>query len=355
MTQLRFTGRSDGERLLLVDRSGREYTLVVDARLRTALRAAPESNGQLEIQMESTLRPRDIQSRIRAGESPDSVARAAGTTVDRIMAFAAPVLAERIHIAGRAQLSSVRRRSGETGARTLGEAVTAQMREHHVDPDAVEWDAYRREDGRWTVTGEYAADDRTGTATFSFDPRGNFVTVDDDDAHWLIGEAIAPEAARSAATRSGSASGPGTASGPSDDLSMARQRRLSAVPADELPLGDDAIEMVADGSDPESDVDVDSDVAVESGAVSGSGDTLSDTEDTTEIPSADLASHEPGPSDTPDTAQHPTEHTTDEDRPEEQRHDPAAAEPPAKPPTKKRGRASVPSWDEIMFGGGKND
>ena len=51
-----------------------------------------------------------------------------------------PVLAERAHVAQRAQLSSVRRRSGETGARTLGEAVAAQLRAVNVDPSAVEWD-----------------------------------------------------------------------------------------------------------------------------------------------------------------------------------------------------------------------
>ena len=36
----------------------------------------------------------------------------------------------------------------------------------------------------------------------------------------------------------------------------------------------------------------------------------------------------------------------------------APAETPDEPrpkPAKKRGRASVPSWDEIMFGGGKGD
>ena len=30
--------------------------------------------------------------------------------------------------------------------------------------------------------------------------------------------------------------------------------------------------------------------------------------------------------------------------------DPAADEPSARPPAKKKGRASVPTWDEIMFG-----
>jgi hypothetical protein len=48
------------------------------------------------------------------------------------------------------------------------------------------------------------------------------------------------------------------------------------------------------------------------------------------------------------------------DRPEPARQapaepEPAAEEEPARKPAKKRGRASVPSWDEIMFGGGKGE
>ena len=41
--------------------------------------------------------------------------------------------------------------------------------------------------------------------------------------------------------------------------------------------------------------------------------------------------------------------------PTETAADDATDEAPAPKPAKKRGRASVPSWDEIMFGGGKND
>ena len=68
MAKLTFTGRSkDGKRLLLVDESGQGHTLAVDARLRRAVTGVPDSNGQLEIPMESSLRPRDIQMRIRAG------------------------------------------------------------------------------------------------------------------------------------------------------------------------------------------------------------------------------------------------------------------------------------------------
>ena len=331
MAKLTFTGRSkDGKRLLLVDESGQEHTLAIDARLRRAFTGAPESNGQLEIPMESTLRPRDIQTRIRAGESPEAVAHAAGTSVEKIMPFAAPVMAERAHVAERAQLASVRRRATESGARTLGEAVTAQLRAHNADPGSVEWDAFRREDGRWTLTGLYDVAGRTGAATFSHDPRGNFVTVDDEDARWLVGDAAPAASAEPAA----------------DDLALARQRRLSAVDGD-VPLGEDAIEMVADGAvaDEVADTGADDESPNEttmemSGSALGSEQSIEAYLEGTDGTSSDDA-----------VADRPAE---PEPAPEpEQPAAQAPAEPAAKP--KKRGRASVPSWDEIMFGGGKGD
>lgn len=328
MAKLTFTGRSgDGKRLLLVDESGQEHTLAIDARLRRALSGTPESNGpasngQLEIPMESTLRPRDIQTRIRAGESPESVAHAAGTSVEKIMPFAAPVMAERAHVAERAQLASVRRRSSEPGARTLGEAVAAQLRAHNVDPASIEWDAFRREDGRWTLTALYDVAGRTGAATFSHDPRGSFVTVDDEDARWLVGDAAPAAPAESA----------------SDDLALARQRRLNAV-GDDLALGEDAIEMV--GGEQPDEADSPNETTMEiSGSSLGSEQSMEaylDGTDPTATPRADREDERPEP-------QEPAAQT------------PAATpSEPAARPAKKRGRASVPSWDEIMFGGGKND
>jgi hypothetical protein len=325
MAKLTFTGRSgDGKRLLLVDESGQQHFVVVDAKLRNALSSVSASNGQLEIPMESSLRPRDIQTRIRAGETPESVAHAAGTSVEKIMPFAAPVMAERAHVAQRAQLSSVRRRANESGARTLGDAVDAHLRSYNVGPDAVEWDAWRREDGRWTLTGIYDIAGRTGIATFSHDPRGNFVTVDDDDARWLIGETTPAAPAE-----------PGA-----DDLAAARQRRLAAVAGEELPLGEDAIEMVA-------------------GEGTATPDEASANETTAEL--AALGTEQPveayldGPSDdkaSQDSASEEAGQAASEAETGAATSAPAA-EPKAKP--RKRGRASVPSWDEIMFGGGKGD
>ena len=161
----------DRSKLLLVDDAGSEFTLGVDSLLRAALRGDHARIGQLEIEMDSVLRPRDIQTRIRAGETPEAVAAAAKTTVDKIMAFAAPVLAEREHVAQRAQRSSVRRKSGDNDgqarSRTLGDAVAGHLRALNVSPETVSWDAFRREDGRWALTGDYETSTRKGSARAS--------------------------------------------------------------------------------------------------------------------------------------------------------------------------------------------
>jgi hypothetical protein len=330
MAHLTLAGVSDdGKRLRLVDDDGVEHTLDIDERLRTALRGY--GSRRLEIKMDSALRPRDIQARIRAGETPEAVAEAAQTSVDKIMAFAAPVLAERQHVADRAQRSSVRRTDGgghTGGARTLGDAVAAHLRSHNVDPETVEWDSWRREDGRWTLSARYGTAERSGAAELTFDMPGNYVTLDNDDARWLVGEAIAAEAPQR------------------DDLRQARQRRLSAVGEldQELPLGADAIDLVSEqpveaflDEQPPSDPEVEQREAEARRAAEEAA-----AEDAEAGPE-----HQRG---------HEHDESTGHDR--EGAPEPAQAQdeeqeqrPPRRPVKKTRGRASVPSWDEIMFGG----
>jgi Protein of unknown function (DUF3071) len=337
MVHLRLTGVSeDGRKLVLESDAKVEFTVDVDDRLRAAVAGRQPQpggdqagTGQLERQMESTLRPRDIQARIRAGETPEAVAQVAGTSLDKVMPYAAPVLAERAHVAERAQRASIRRRLVEGGAppsaRTLGDAVGSHLRSRNVDPEIVTWDAWRREDGRWTLTGAYSLTDHSGAAHFSFDAPGNYVVADDEDAHWLLGEV--PDAATPAEPDE-------PAAPPRDDLSDARRRRLSAVPADELPLGDDAIELVSEGPDPE----VSHDRAEETAALGAEApveaylDLPGDPEASTELDESGGDGE-------------------DVEAADGRRH-----EPPARKPVKKtRGRASVPSWDEIMFGSGDED
>lgn len=143
--------------------------------------------------MESALRPRDIQSRIRAGQTPEAVAAAAQTSIERIMPFALPVLAERAHVAEKAQRASVRRHTTSEGSAPsqplghLNEAVAATLRASSIDPASVEWGAWRREDGRWTLTASYGAGSAAQEAIFVYDAAGRYVVPDDDASRLLVG------------------------------------------------------------------------------------------------------------------------------------------------------------------------
>ncbi|WP_112247385.1 septation protein SepH [Kribbella monticola] len=205
MREAKLVGLSqDGTKLILAAaETGEEFAVPVDDRLRAALRGDRARLGQLEIQMESALRPRDIQARIRAGESPEAVAAVAQMPMERVMAFAGPVLAERDHVASLAQRASVRRRGGgDAPTRNLGAWVTERLRIRGVDPATAEWDAWRRDDGRWAVRVSYFVDAGEGDsgdekiAMFAYDAPGRYAVPDDDEARWLVGEqaqVIAPQ------------------------------------------------------------------------------------------------------------------------------------------------------------------
>ena len=321
----------DKQKLVLVSDSGEEFTLPADARLRAALRGEHARLGQLEITMESALRPRDIQARIRAGESPENVAAAAQTSIEKIMGYATPVLAERAHIADRAQRASVRRKAGEGPARLLGDVVAERLRTRNVDPGTVEWDSWRREDGRWTLVADYRAGERNRHAEFVFDAPGRYVVAEDDEARWLVGEQPV---------------GKGT-----QQRTGATPRRLSAVGDDEeLPLGEDAIGMVAET--PPAAEEPTEDLTATAAAVRGTGDADWIATQASERP----APVELGSESDPEVADAPDSADSGESPDSEDSTEPAADEPGTPRRTaKKKSRASVPSWDEIMFGGGKRE
>jgi hypothetical protein len=178
----------DGKSLIVATESGDELAVAVDERLRAALRGDRPRLGQLEIEMESSLSPRDIQARIRAGSTLEDVAKVAGLPLDRVERFAAPVLAEREHMARLAMASSVRRRGETSGHRNLRMAVTERLGTRGIDLETVAWDSYRLSDGRWKVTADYRSGEARRHATFTFDASGRFSVAEDDEARWLLGE-----------------------------------------------------------------------------------------------------------------------------------------------------------------------
>ncbi|OON75181.1 septation protein SepH [Streptomyces tsukubensis] len=194
MPELRVVAVSnDGTRLVLKAADSTEYTLAIDERLRAAVRGDRPRLGQIEIEVESHLRPRDIQARIRAGASAEEVAQLAGIPVDRVRRFEGPVLAERAFMAERARKTPVRR-PGENVGPQLGEAVQERLLLRGADKESVQWDSWRRDDGTWEVLLVYLVAGEPHAASWTYDPPRRLVQAVDDEARSLIGESddIAP-------------------------------------------------------------------------------------------------------------------------------------------------------------------
>ncbi|MEU9759925.1 septation protein SepH [Streptomyces sp. NPDC047985] len=195
MPELRVVAVSnDGTRLVLKAADNTEYTLPIDERLRAAVRNDRARLGQIEIEVESHLRPRDIQARIRAGASAEEVAQFAGIPVDRVRRFEGPVLAERAFMAERARKTPVRRPGENTGP-LLGEAVKERLRLRGADKETVQWDSWRRDDGTWEVLLVYRVAGEPHSASWAYDAPRRLVQAVDDEARSLIGETddAAPE------------------------------------------------------------------------------------------------------------------------------------------------------------------
>ncbi|GHH80706.1 DNA-binding protein [Kitasatospora indigofera] len=193
MPELRVVAVSnDGTRLVLKAADSTEYTLPIDERLRAAIRGDRPRLGQIEIEVESHLRPRDIQARIRAGASAEEVAQAAGISVDRVRRFEGPVLAERAFMAERARKTAIRRHGESTGPQ-LGEAVAERLALRGAEKDTERWDSWRRDDGTWEVILGYRADGEGRTASWTYDPPRRLVQPNDDEARALIGENVERE------------------------------------------------------------------------------------------------------------------------------------------------------------------
>lgn len=188
MPELRVVAVSnDGTRLVLKAADSTEYTLPIDERLRAAVRGDRPRLGQIEIEVESHLRPRDIQARIRAGASAEEVASLAGIPVDRVRRFEGPVLAERAFMAERARKTPVRRPGENTGPQ-LGEAVSERLLLRGADKETVQWDSWRRDDGTWEVLLVYRVATEPHSASWTYDPPRRLVQAVDDEARSLIGE-----------------------------------------------------------------------------------------------------------------------------------------------------------------------
>jgi hypothetical protein len=154
MRALRVVGITEGGgelSVVLEDPVRRErFTVPADEQLRAAARGDLTRLGQISIELESQLRPREIQARIRAGASVEQVAAAAGVPLQKIERFAYPVLLERSRTAEVAQRAHPMRADG-ADTRTLGDVVAHTFGLRGQEYADAQWDSWKGEDGKWVV------------------------------------------------------------------------------------------------------------------------------------------------------------------------------------------------------------
>ena len=337
MQELRIVAVSeDGSyAVLAVPGRGGRFSLPIDDRLRIVARGQFSRLAQYEIEVESPLRPKEIQDRIRAGETAEEIADAAGVPIERVRRFEGPVLAERAYRAQEAQGATIRQPGDSGPGPRLGDIVAERLSELGVPAEEAQWDSRKQGDTTWQVQLMFTVGGRPQMAEWSFDPRRRHVSPADDDAARLsLPEAdvaalgpspIAPM--RATVTPIGSRLAPAPAPVPAAE---------PALPPAPAPVPERAVATARPAS-----------------PVPASPAPASTTPASPPAASPAAAGPaSPGP-DAPDQAD-----TRSPDRPEQA---PAAAADSREPTAPQRGRgrkaaggrsrrSSVPSWDEIMFG-----
>ena len=188
MRALRVVGITEGGDVVLEDPGRRErFTVPADEQLRAAARGDLTRLGQIAIELESQLRPREIQARIRAGASVEQVAAAAGVPMQKIERFAYPVLLERSRTAEVAQRAHPVRADGPD-VRMLGDVVAHTFGLRGQEYTEAEWDSWKGEDGRWVVALSWRAGRSDNRAHWTFQPgaHGGTVTALDEPASDLV-------------------------------------------------------------------------------------------------------------------------------------------------------------------------
>jgi hypothetical protein len=183
---LRVNGKSeDGASLELSDQEGNTYSLRISDNLMSLVNS-PRLSAVAPIDERPNFSVKDIQNRLRAGESMDAIARTTDWPIEKIEKFSGPILQERAYIIELA-LKTILKKDGSS--KTLEEMAISQLAEHGANLDEVEWNTHRNLDGTWNLVVQYPTKAGIDQANWSFDLTNRALTPIDAAASWLSGEA----------------------------------------------------------------------------------------------------------------------------------------------------------------------
>ncbi|MBH0780546.1 septation protein SepH [Nocardia bovistercoris] len=338
MRELRVIGVTpDSAHIVCIDtESGTKFRLPADDKLRAAARGDLARFGQIEIEMEATMRPRDIQARIRAGASVEQVTEESGMPSSRVERFAYPVLLERARAAELAQKAHPVRADGPA-VETLIDIVTAAFTERGHTLENAEWDAWKDEKGFWVAQLQWQNGRSEIAAHWRYQPdaHGGSVSPLDDPASDLIDPDFG-RALRGLATILPAQSELEAEPAPEPQVEAPRPPRESTAPARPAARApqqepQEAYEQraVAAGGGAPAPIPPASGAAAATGG-SAAAIPAASANQTAQPPAASTApaapsAEEPGKSAAPKTT-------------------------PAKTARTKRGKAPMPSWEDVLLG-----
>jgi hypothetical protein len=343
MEQLKVIGTED-DRLVLATESGERFSLAVDDVLRTELRKSRrDRDGDAQAARPS---PREIQSHIRAGLSAEEVASLLGARVEDVVRFEGPVLAEREHMVGQALAVPVLLGGDfeSDGNPTFGSAVRTKLAEAGATGER--WTSWKEHTG-WIVKLEFTAGEVDHDARWGFDPRRSTLSPQNSDAIQLSRQGSLP------------------------DGLIPRLRALETVPAKD----DSRFDSGAFGPRklPEADLespDLPSPTApaVQQAAIKRADDSVATSAETADLLEAlrrrrGQREPLPGSEETASSRSHSPvalfdalEPGYDESPADEPDDTPFDIAPSAVAEAgRRKGRTSMPSWDEIVFGARTDD
>lgn len=166
MHDLKVIGVEDGALIAATD-SGERFRLLIDDVLQSHVRRSRQ-----EPSTGPKLSPREVQAHIRSGLSAEEVASLTGADVEYIQRFEGPVLAEREHIVGAALsvqvLTAVEPTSDEDDS-SFGAAIRARLESLGATDER--WTSWKEAGGGWTVKLSFTAGNVDHDARWSFEPK----------------------------------------------------------------------------------------------------------------------------------------------------------------------------------------
>ncbi|MDQ1076955.1 MULTISPECIES: septation protein SepH [Microbacterium] len=189
MEQLKVIGTED-DVLVVATESGERFALALDEVMRVQARRARRDREDDDRGPRPS--PREIQAHIRSGLTAREVATLLNARVEDVERFEGPVLAEREHVVAQALAVPVLLGGAleHDSPITFGTAVRAKLGE--AGASAERWTSWKESSG-WMVKLEFTANGIDHDARWSFDPRRSTLSPQNADAIQLSRQGSLPE------------------------------------------------------------------------------------------------------------------------------------------------------------------